>query len=192
MTMSRRALIIRYAPAAMAGVLSTCLASSCATRPALLPSPARETFRAAPPPVGGSPVLRLPRFEQATLGNGLTVLVCQRHNPALVDVRVAFAAGSGSEPLGDAGLAALTYGWLLQGAGEFDALGLDAAFAALGDTPSVRVDPDGAEIGVTVLSPYASAALALLAQVVLHPKLEDAGFARRQSAAARQPGGAEQ
>lgn len=157
-------------------------AAGCASAPkAASPSPQQASFRVKPPPVGPAPRLVLPQFESVRLDNGFRVLVGERHEPPLVHIELVFAAGSGSDPEGQAGLAALTYRWLLEGAGPYEAIALDKAFAALGATPAVQVEPDGARIGVTVLSEHSLAALALLAQVALNPRFAPAGFALRKT-----------
>ncbi|MBI3181893.1 MAG: insulinase family protein [Myxococcales bacterium] len=139
-----------------------------------------EAWRASPPKPGEAPALVTPAFKQVVLENGLTVIVSERHELPLVAAVVAVVAGSAADPKGKAGLAELTYGLLLEGAGGRDALALDAAFADLGTQPWVRVSPDGATVGATVLKRNADAGLSLLADVVLRPRFEPKSFERRK------------
>lgn len=139
-----------------------------------------EAFRQKAPEAGKPPELVLPTFEKAQLDNGLTVLVATRRQLPLVSVGVAFAAGSAQDPTGAGGTADITYKMLLEGAGGKDTIALDNAFADLGVSPSVGVSPDGAFLGVQVLTGNVPPALALLADVVRKPTFAPKDFERRK------------
>ncbi len=139
-----------------------------------------EAWRQKRPPPGPPPVLTLPRFEQAQLPNGVSVFVNERRDLPLVSAVVAFAAGAAADPPGRAGTADLTYRLMVEGAGKRNALQVAEAFADLGVTPSVAVQPDGALIGAQVLSRNLDATLALLADIAQHPQLSAADFQRRR------------
>ncbi|MET0405554.1 MAG: pitrilysin family protein [Cystobacter sp.] len=166
---------------------TACRSAPEALPPAPVPSEASapppadpEAFRDEPPQAGPAPELVLPRFEQATLDNGLTVLVSPRKELPLVYVGTAFAVGSAHDPAGKWGLADLTYKTMLEGAAGKDTLALDQAFQNLGVSPSVSVGPDGATLGVRVLQRNAEAALELITQVVRRPTFAPRDFERRQ------------
>lgn len=160
------------------------------TKPEAAPAPAPqaealkpedpEAFRATRPTPGKSPELVLPVFEQVKLDNGLTVLVNARHELPLVFLGVAFAGGSAQDPTGQGGLADLTYKMLLEGAGGKDTIALDNAFADLGVSPSESVTPDGAAVGVRVLTRNADKALSLLSDVARRPTFAQKDFDRRK------------
>ncbi len=139
-----------------------------------------EAFRSQPPRPGEDPELVLPKFEQAKLDNGLTVLVSTRKELPLVFTGVAFASGGSQDPKGKGGLADITYKTMLEGAAGKDTLALDEAFQNLGVSPSVNVNPDGAFIGARVLSRNQDAAVALLADVVRKPNFTPKDFERRK------------
>ncbi|MFL5347553.1 MAG: insulinase family protein [Hyalangium sp.] len=139
-----------------------------------------EAFRAKMPAPGKAPELVLPVFEQVKLDNGLTVLVNARHELPLVFLGVAFAEGGSQDPASQGGLADLTYKMLLEGAGGKDTIALDNAFADLGVSPSVTVSPDGAVVGVRVLTRNADKALALLSDVARRPTFAQKDFDRRK------------
>lgn len=139
-----------------------------------------EAFRAKMPTAGKSPELVLPIFEQVKLDNGLTVLVNARHELPLVFLGVAFADGGSQDPTGQGGLADLSYKMLLEGAGGKDTIALDNAFADLGVSPSVTVSPDGAVVGVRVLTRNADKALSLLSDVARKPTFAQKDFDRRK------------
>ncbi|HEX8440167.1 pitrilysin family protein [Archangium sp.] len=144
------------------------------------PAEDAEAFRSQPPKPGESPELVLPKFEQAKLDNGLTVLVSTRKELPLVFTGVAFSAGGSQDPKGKGGLADITYKMMLEGAAGKDTLALDEAFQNLGVSPSVNVNPDGAFIGTRVLKRNSDAALALLADVVRKPNFAQKDFERRK------------
>jgi zinc protease len=179
--------------------LAACLLalSSCATTsqpevkpepgPAPAPPPAEtakpedpQAFRAKMPTPGKSPELVLPVFQQVKLDNGLTVIINTRHELPLVYLGVAFAAGGSQDPVGQAGLAETTYKMLLEGADGMDTVALDNAFADLGVSPSISVNPDGATLGVRVLTRHADKALALLSDVARKPTFAQKDFERRK------------
>jgi zinc protease len=142
--------------------------------------PETERWRAEAPEPGEPPELVTPLFEEARLENGLRVIVSRRTELPLVSMNVAFLAGSGDDPAGKAGLAKLTYDLLLEGAGDLDAMALADAFADLGTSPYTSVGPDGALVGVRVLSRNAAPALDLLASIVRAPRLSEEDFARKR------------
>jgi predicted Zn-dependent peptidase len=173
-------------------VTALAFAAACVTTPApeAPPSPPPEApatpredpnaFRQQPPRPGEPPELVLPRFEQAKLDNGLTVLVSTRKELPLVFVGMAFAAGGARDPKGKGGLADITYKMMVEGAAGRDTLALDQAFQDLGVSPSVSTNPDGAFIGVRVLKRNANEALALLSDVVREPNFARKDFERRK------------
>ena len=142
--------------------------------------PRVEQWRAKRPAQGPSAAPVIPTFQQAKLPNGLTVLVSERHDLPLVDVRVAMRAGTMAEPKGKGGLADLTYEVMLEGAGKLDGVALARAFSDLGSKVAVYTDREGAFFYATVLSRHAGKALGLLSQVVKRPRLARADFQRRQ------------
>lgn len=160
---------------------SPALADAPADKPAAPAAEGPEAFRAKPPEPGKPPDLVLPTFQSAKLDNGLTVLVSTRKELPLVYAGVAFAAGSAQDPKGKAGLAELSYRMLLEGAGKRDTVALDNAFADLGVSPGMDVQPDGAEVGVRVLKRNVDPALALLSDVVLRPTFDAKVFDRRKN-----------
>lgn len=141
---------------------------------------AADAFRNQAPKPSKAPEIALPRFEQAKLANGVTVLVVQRKELPLLAVKAAFLSGSAQDPQGKDGLAELTYRMLLEGAAGKDAISLDNAFADLGTSPALSVAPDGASVGVTVLARNAQAAFGLLADVVRKPTFGAKDFERRK------------
>src|SRR5262249_33813030 len=91
-----------------------------------------------------------------------------------------FSAGGATDPSDRPGVADLTYRVMLEGAGAHSALALAEAFGDLGTSPAILVQPDGAMIGLQVLTRNADPALALIAGIVQRPRLPLADFERRR------------
>ncbi|MCG8554855.1 MAG: insulinase family protein [Proteobacteria bacterium] len=143
--------------------------------------PESERWRKKQPAPGQPPAIVPPKFSQAKLLNGLTVVVSENPQLPTVTVSVVMRAGSAAEPRSKAGLADLSYELLLEGAGERNADELAEAFADLGTTTSVKSGADGARISAAVLSSNLQGAIALLADVVQRPRMREANFQRRKS-----------
>ncbi|MBF5045448.1 insulinase family protein [Aggregicoccus sp. 17bor-14] len=143
-------------------------------------SAADEPFRAHAPAPGQKPELVLPRFEQAKLSNGLTVIVSTRKELPLVSMGVAFADGGAQDTRGKAGISDLAYAMLLEGAGGLDAIALDNAFSDLGASPSLNVGADGAFLSTRVLTRNLEPALQLLSRVTQQPTFAPKDFDRRK------------
>src|SRR5690606_38149775 len=140
-----------------------------------------ESWRASQPQPGDAPEMQLPTFEAASLDNGMRVLISRRTELPLVTLAVSCKAGAALDPKGKAGLADISYRMLLEGAGTRDALAFDDAFADLGVSPGVGVGYGGGLLSATVLTENADAALGLLADALIRPRLDEASFKRRHA-----------
>ena len=139
-----------------------------------------EPWRTQRPAPGAPSEPKIPKFQKATLKNGLTILVSERHELPIVGLSIAIKAGTAVEPPSKAGLADLTYELFLEGAGKLDALGLDKAFGELGATPRVGTGADGATVSTQPLTRNADAVLALMADLVLRPRFAQEDFDRNK------------
>jgi predicted Zn-dependent peptidase len=139
-----------------------------------------DAWRAKAPALGQPPAVKVPQYQKAVLKNGLSIYVSEQSGLPLTYVAVAFRAGSAADPKGKGGLANLTYGMLLEGAGNLDAIQLADAFGDLGVSPERSTDRDGTSIGVTVLKRNAEADVSLLAQVAQKPKMSPKDFDRKK------------
>lgn len=142
------------------------------------PELAEEAWRKTRPTPPAPSEPKVPKFQQASLENGLTILVSERHELPIVGLSIAIKAGTAAEPKGKAGVAELTYDMLLEGTGKLDALALDRAFGELGVTPRVSTGGDGAMVSAQPLTRNADAVLKLMAETVLRPRFEKTDFER--------------
>lgn len=134
--------------------------------------------RTKPPELGAATELKLPTMVEKTLPNGLKLVIVEQHELPLVDIALVVRTGVEADPVGKSGLATLTASMLDEGAGSRDALGIadQVGYLAIGLGTSAGWD----QSTVTLHSTKATldSALALMADVVLHPTFADKEFTR--------------
>ncbi len=150
-----------------------------------------STFdRTAPPPVGPAPTVELPRVIRHRLSNGLDVVLVEKHDLPVVDLRVVVRTGAAADLPVRAGRASLTADMLDEGTRGYDALTLADAIDHLGAELDTSVSWDASLASLHVLRPRLEPALELLAEVLVHPTFPEnelervraerlAGFMRR-------------
>ena len=131
------------------------------------------------PPVPEAPrPLRLPAVQRFTLGNGLPVLLMERHQVPMAEVRLVLRSGAASDPLGRTGLAAATADMLDEGAGGKDALALADAIDFLGAEVRTSASWDSSTVSLSVPVTRLEPSLGLLADVALRPDFPAAEMER--------------
>jgi zinc protease len=130
-------------------------------------------------PTAGAPrPYRFPDFEKHTLPNGLTAWLVPLPERELVSVHLLSDAGAAAEDEAQAGIAALTAQLLVTGTSRLDA----AAFAETTERLGIEVGSesswDSARAGFTALGTHLDEGLALLAEMLLTPRLEEREFER--------------
>lgn len=141
-------------------------------------TPPDEPWRQNRPPPGEAPEVKLPVFQRAQLKNGLTVLLAEEHSLPIVDMQVVVLAGSVVEKPDEAGLSALTFDMLDEGAGDYNALSLADAFAKLGTNVHVSSGRESGVLSLDVLKRNADAGLELLSLMVQRPTFSSDDFER--------------
>lgn len=143
-------------------------------------APGQNIDRAKRPVIGAQPTFKFPKMETHTLANGLRLVVVEDHALPLVAARIVLGADSTADPPGKEGLYAVTLGALREGTTSMTPDQLAEAFADVG----TAVGPTG----FTTTTPGLARGLALAGDMLMHPRLDQAGIDRRkatQSAAAR-------
>jgi zinc protease len=125
--------------------------------------------KAGLPAVGTMPDLKFPTLEEATLGNGMKVVLAPRANTPLVSIAMLFNAGSAGDPLDRPGLSNLTMNMLDEGAGGRDALSLAAAAESLGASLRAGSSLDSSTASLSALADKLDPSLGLLADIVQRP-----------------------
>ena len=130
------------------------------------------------PEPGPVPPVRFPAVRAVQLSGGLAMRTVEHPGPSVVTFRLVMPVGSASDPVGQAGLAALTADLLDEGSDERTALELHAALDLIGARLGTEVGADASTLSLTTLSRYAAEGLALLAEVVARPRFDEGDVAR--------------
>jgi zinc protease len=127
------------------------------------------------------PELRFPGVARATLSNGLKVVLAERRGLPLVQMSLEFrGAGFASDRGTKSGTASFTLTMLDEGAGDYDALAYAARKESLGAVIGAAGTLDIATIRMSALKARLDDSLALYADVVMRPRLEDKDIERKR------------
>ncbi len=131
------------------------------------------------PALTAAPTVSFPAVKRATLSNGLQVVLAQRSGLPIVNVSLRLAnAGFSSDLASTAGLSSLAMDLLDEGTQTKDALQLGEALANLGAVLSTDAELDSANFTLNALGQKFEPSLALMAEVVLRPRLAANDFER--------------
>ncbi len=132
-------------------------------------------------PESGKPeTLRLPPMRKATLSNGLTVAVVERHSAPVVNMSMLVDSGYASDSNELPGLSSLTLRMLEEGTARRTALQAAAEMEAIGATFSTGASLDSAFVTMNALKATLPQALDIYSDMLLHPTFAQAQFARVQ------------
>jgi predicted Zn-dependent peptidase len=130
-------------------------------------------------PAPGEPrPYEFPRFERATLANGLTVLTVHLPGRSLVGASLVLRNGAVDEPAGEAGATVLSARALTEGTESHDAIALVEATERLGASLHADAGWDAYSVGIEVPATRLAPALELLADVVAHPTFPESEVER--------------
>ena len=136
--------------------------------------------RSKAPETGTPPELKLPKFQRATLSNGLKIILAERHEVPLVNVTIASDAGFASDASTSPGTANLAMLVLTDGTRTRDALKISDDLEALGATLKGSSNLDLSFVTLSALSAKLDPSLDLFAEVVLHPSFPESEVQREQ------------
>ena len=128
-----------------------------------------QQYPTSPPAPMPLRAAQFPPFAEATLPNGLRLLVVANHRLPIVSISLSFAAGSKFDPAGKAGTAEMVAGLLTKGAGARDADAVAEAIEGVGGSLSASAGADFVTINANVLATDAPLALSLIGDAVLRP-----------------------
>src|SRR2546430_3013695 len=127
-----------------------------------------QAFPTTPPkPTPLTPV-RFPPFKEATLANGLKLVVIEHHEQPVVSATLSFRAGGIYDPAGKEGLSTLAAELLSKGTDKRSAEQIAATIEGVGGTLSATSGDDFLTISADALSDQAELVLDLLGDVTLH------------------------
>ena len=130
------------------------------------------------PEVGPDPTFRLPGIARHMLANGLEVRTIEHLSVPVVTIVVQVDGGTGADPAGREGLAAITADMLDEGTGSLSALDVSEALARIGGEYDVDVGPDATVFMLTTLTRFATRGASLLGDLLIRPSLRDGDFDR--------------
>ena len=150
--------------------------------PAALAAQTRPYPTEPPPPAPLTPA-QFPPFQQATLPNGLRLVVVESHDQPVLSLSLSMPAGSAHDPAGREGLAAMVAGLLDKGAGQRTAEQIAAEIEGVGGSLGAGAGAASLTVRASVLSNDVDLAFALLGDVVLRPTFpeQEVALARTQT-----------
>ena len=141
---------------------------------------AQKPDRSTPPAIGPTPSFTVAPLQRFTLSNGLPVVLLEKHQVPLVQINLLVQAGSVMDPAGKSGLAAMTAGMMMEGAGKRDALALADAIDVLGASIGSTAGPHTMAVRLHTPLSRLDSALALFADVALRPTFPAAELQRKK------------
>ena len=129
-----------------------------------------------------------PPFQEATLANGLHLLVVHNDKQPVVAVSLSFPAGSVYDPAGKSGVADMLAALLTKGAGKRTADEISAAIEGVGGSLGAGASSDFLTLRSEVLANNAKLAFELIADAAIRPTLpeKEVELLRKQTLSALQ------
>jgi zinc protease len=118
----------------------------------------------------------LPPFQEATLVNGVRVVLVENHRNPTIAYRLALPAGDAYDSKGKTGTATMVAALLTKGAGSRTAEQISAAIEGTGGGMGASTDEDYLSVSGFVLSNAAPIAFELLGDVIARPTFSEKEF----------------
>ncbi|MGI9090187.1 MAG: M16 family metallopeptidase [Gemmatimonadaceae bacterium] len=139
-----------------------------------------QVDRDKPPVLGPPPQLSLPPVAVRQLPNGLRLMVIERHKLPVADFVLLVPAGATANPANGAGVAGLAAQMLTEGTTTRSALQIADQMAYLGVRLDANSGWDATTVALSTPTAQLDSALALFADVALHPSFPATEFARNK------------
>jgi zinc protease len=130
------------------------------------------------PELGPEPPFTFPDVRRRTLASGLRVWTVEHHEVPVVSALLLMPVGASADPTDRPGLAAIAGDLLDEGCGDLNALEVHEALGRIGAQIDTEVGADATLLGLTTLERFADRGLAILADMVMRPRLEQREFDR--------------
>ncbi len=137
-----------------------------------------EVDRSKLPTIGEVPDAKFPELHRAELGNGLKIIVAERHSVPIVTAALVLDAGTAADTAETAGLARLSMRMLEEGTKELSSLELNDRLRRLGASVNGGATLDICTVSFSALKVNLDESLDLFADVALHPAFPEAELAR--------------
>lgn len=135
-------------------------------------------FRAKLPAPGPERAFKLPVVKRFRLKSGVPVILAQSSTLPLVGIELVFKTGNAANPKELAGLADLTADLLDEGTKSRTAMQIADEISFLGASLGTNAGWDASQVSVSALKENIDEALAVWADVLLHPTFDEKEFAR--------------
>ena len=130
------------------------------------------------PATASFPDLKFPTLQRATLSNGTTVILAERHDIPVVQMDYQFAGGYSADLAGKPGIANFTASLLDEGAGTLDALSFKARSEELGARIDAGASLDSNGANLSALKKNLAPSVALFADMLRKPRFDQAEIDR--------------
>lgn len=133
------------------------------------PSLGAQSFPTTPPAAGPVKPAPFPPFQEATLPNGMRLVLVESHEQPVVSISLSLPAGDIYDPAGKEGLATMAAGLLTKGAGKRSADEIAEAIEGVGGTIGASSNEDFLTLTANVLTSDVPLAFELLSDAVMRP-----------------------
>ncbi|WP_129776456.1 M16 family metallopeptidase [Peristeroidobacter soli] len=127
--------------------------------------------RSVPPAVDTAMRLQLPKLQEATLSNGVRVLLAERHELPMVECKLLIKGGGLLEPSDSPGLAKAAMTMMGNGSGAFSGAEFTEQCEQIGMAVGAGCSHDYANAGMSALSGRIDESMSLFADFVLRPRM---------------------
>lgn len=134
---------------------------------------AAQQFPTTPPAAMPIKAAQFPPFQEATLANGMRLIVVENHKLPVISVQLAFPAGSAYDAAAKSGTADAVAALLTKGAGKRSAEEFAAAIEGIGGAITAGADADFLTVSANFLKADAAFAMGLVADAVVRPTFTD-------------------
>ncbi len=143
-------------------------------------APTDSVIRKNMPKASPPPTAAFPKIERATLANGLSLVLAERHSIPVVTFNLLVDAGYAADQFGLLGTANLAMNMLDEGTKSRNALQLSEELALLGASLNTYSGLDLSTVSMNALKSNLDASLALFADVIQNPSFPADEFDRQQ------------
>jgi zinc protease len=137
--------------------------------------------RSKEPAPGAPQALNLPPMQKATLSNGLKIVLAERHTAPVVNFSLLVDSGYAADPSTAPGTASFSQRMLEEGTPTRDSLKIGEELESLSANFGAGANLDWATVNLNTLKLTMDQALAIYADLILHPAFPDKEFKRLQS-----------
>ncbi|MFA5264174.1 MAG: pitrilysin family protein, partial [Opitutaceae bacterium] len=123
---------------------------------------------------------QFPRFERATLSNGLKIVLAERHSVPVVDMKLLVNSGYAADTLAVPGCARLALDMLDEGTPTRTSIQIGDELDSIGAKLGAGCNLDIAVVSLNTLKDQLDKALDIYADVILHPSFPESDFKRLQ------------